>query len=51
MEQITRKDIDRLAKEYGYDAGYLTDVVADMEGDGILVTAEMLEDYICDGTI
>ncbi len=51
MEQITRKDIEMLAKEYGYDAGYLIDVVIDMEGDGILVTAAMIEDYICDGTI
>lgn len=51
MEKITRKDINRLAKEYGYDAEYLIDVVLDMEGDGILVTAAMIEDYICDGTI
>lgn len=51
MEQITRKDIEMLAKEYGYDAGYLIDVVIYMEGDGILVTAAMIEDYICDGTI
>ena len=51
MEQITRKDIERLAREYGCDAGYLMDVVLDMEGDGILVTAEMIEDYILDGTI
>lgn len=51
MEKITRADIDRLSKEYGYDAEYLIDMVLDMEGDGILVTATMIEDYICDGTI
>ena len=51
MEQIPRKDSERLAREYGCDAGYLMDVVLDMEGDGIRVAAEMIEDYILDGTI
>lgn len=51
MKQITKTDIKRLAKEYDCDAQYLMDVTLDMEGDGIFVTADMLEDYLIDGTI
>lgn len=49
MKKITKKAIKELAKKYGMDAADIEDRVNDMEGDGILVTAELIEDMICNG--
>lgn len=47
MKKITKKAIKELAKKYGIDAIDIQDQVTDMESDGILVTAELIEDMIC----
>lgn len=47
MKKITKKAIKELAKKYGMDATDIQDQVIDMESDGILVTAELIEDMIC----
>lgn len=49
MKKITKKAIKELAKKYGMDAVDIEDQVNDMEDDGILVTAELIEDMICNG--
>lgn len=46
MKKITKKAIKELAKKYGMDATDIQDQVTDMESDGILVTAELIEDMI-----
>ena len=51
MKNITKKELERLAKEYGRDAGELEDYIIDMEGDGIRVDAENLEDFLANGDI
>lgn len=45
MKNITKKELNRIAKEYGYDPQYLEDQVLDWESDGIRVDAQDLEDY------
>lgn len=47
MKKITKKSIKELAKKYNMDAADIQDQVTDMESDGILVTAELIEDMIC----
>lgn len=47
MKKITKKAIKELAKKYGMDATDIQDQVTDMETNGILVTAELIEDMIC----
>lgn len=47
MKKITKKAIKELAKKYSMDAIDIQDQVTDMESDGILVTAELIEDMIC----
>jgi hypothetical protein len=51
MKNITKKELNRIAKEYGYDLQYLEDQVLDWEGDGIRVDAQDLEDYCANGDI
>ena len=51
MKDISKKELERLAKEYGRDAGELEDYILDMEGDGIRVTAGNLEDFLANGDI
>lgn len=47
MKKITKKAIKELAKRYGMDVTDIQDQVTDMESDSILVTAELIEDIIC----
>lgn len=47
MKKITKKAIKELAKRYGMDVTDIQDQVTDTESDGILVTAELIEDMIC----
>ena len=51
MKNITKKELNRIAKEYGYDPQYLEDQVLDWESDGIRVDAQDLEDYCANGDI
>lgn len=51
MKNITKKELERLARKYGRDAGDLEDIVVDMEGDGIRVDATDLEDFLANGDI
>ena len=51
MKNITKKELNRIAKEYGYDPQYLEDQVLDWESDGIKVDAQELEDYCANGDI
>ena len=51
MKNITKKELNRIAKEYGYDPQYLVDQVLDWESDGIRVDAQNLEDYCANGDI
>ena len=51
MKNISKKELERLAKEYGRDAGELEDYIIDMEGDGIRVDEENLEDFLANGDI
>ena len=51
MKNITKKELNRIAKEYGYDPQYLEDQVLDWESDGIKVDAQDLEDYCANGDI
>lgn len=48
-KRLTKKAIKEVAKEYGMDAGYLEDIVRDMEGDGIKVAKEDLIDMVVNG--
>ncbi len=49
MKELSKKAIREVAKEYGKDAGYLEDIVRDMEGDGIRVEKEDLIDMVANG--
>ena len=49
MRELAKKVIKEVAKEYKMDAGYLEDIVRDMEGDGILVDRDLLSDMIENG--
>ena len=49
MKELSKKKIREVAKEYGKDAGYLEDIVRDMEGDGIRVEKEDLIDMVVNG--
>lgn len=49
MKNITKKELSKLAKRYGRDAGELEDFILDMEGDGIRVTIEEVEDFLANG--
>lgn len=40
MKNITKNELNRIAKEYGYDPQYLEDQVLDLESDGIQVDAQ-----------
>ena len=40
MKNITKKGLNRIAKEYGYDPQYLEDQVLDWESDGIKVDTQ-----------
>lgn len=51
MKNITKKELNRIAKEYGYDPQYLEDQVIDWESDGIRVDVQDLEDYCANGDI
>ena len=51
MKNITKKELNRIAKEYRYDPQYLEDQVLDRESDGIRVDAQDLEDYCANGDI
>lgn len=51
MKKITKKAINELAKKYGMDVTDIQDQVTDMESDGILVTAELIEDMICNNDL
>ncbi len=51
MKNITKKELNRIAKEYGYDPQYIEDQVHDWESDGIRVDAQDLEDYCANGDI
>ena len=51
MKNITRKELESLAATYGRDASELEDYVIDMEGDGIEVTACLLDDYLANGDL
>lgn len=51
MKNITKKELKRLAAEYGRDASELEDYILDMESDGIRVTAGELEDFLANGDI
>lgn len=51
MKNITKKELNRIAKEYGYDSQYLEDQVIDWESDGIRVDVQDLEDYCANGDI
>ena len=51
MKNITKKELKRIAKEYGYDPQYLEDQVLDWESDGIRVDAQDLEDFCANGDI
>lgn len=46
MKKITKKEMKNIAKEYGIELCEIEDKVYDMEGDGILVTAQDIEDMI-----
>jgi len=49
MKNITKKELKKLAKEYGRDAAELEDYIIDMEGDGIFVDIQMVEDFLANG--
>jgi hypothetical protein len=51
MKNITKKELNRIAKKYGCDPQYLEDQVLDWEGDGIRVDTQDLEDYCANGDI
>ena len=51
MKNITKKELKRLATEYGRDAQELEDYILDMESDGIRVDAQNLEDFFANGDI
>ena len=51
MKNITKKELKRLANEYGRDAQELEDYILDMESDGIRVDATNLEDFLANGDI
>ena len=51
MKNITKKQIEALAAEYGKDADYLEDIVLDMESEGIRVDATDLEDMLANDDI
>ena len=51
MKNITRKELETLAKRYGRDAGELEDYILDMEGDGIEGDADMIDDYLTNGDL
>jgi hypothetical protein len=51
MKNITKKELNRIAKEYSYDLQYLEDQVLDWESDGIRVDAQDLEDFCANGDI
>ena len=46
MKKITKKEMKNIAKEYGIELCEIEDKFYDMEGDGILVTAQDIEDMI-----
>lgn len=48
-KELTKKAIREVAKEYGMDAGYLEDIVRDMEGDGIKGDKQDLIDMVING--
>ena len=49
MKELKKSIIKKVAKEYGMDAGYLEDLVRDMESDGILVDEQDIRDMIVNG--
>jgi len=51
MKNITKKELNRIAKEYGYDLQYLEDQVLDWESDGIRVDAQDLQEYCANDDI
>ena len=51
MKNITKKELKKLAKEYGRDAAELKDYIIDMEGDGIFVDIQMVEDFLANGDL
>ena len=51
MKNITKKELNRIAKKYSYDPQYLEDQVLDWESDGIRVDAQDLEDFCANGDI
>jgi len=46
MQNITKKALKAIAKEYGRDAAELEDYIIDMEGDGIRVDEQDLRDML-----
>ena len=51
MKNITKKELNRIAKESGYDLQYLEDQVLDWESDGIRVDAQDLQEYCANDDI
>ena len=49
MKNIKKRELKKLAKAYGRDAAELEDYILDMEGDGIEVTIENVEDFLANG--
>lgn len=49
MKELGKSTIRKVAEEYGKDAGYLEDLVRDMESDGIRVDKQDLIDMIVNG--
>ena len=51
MKHIKKSELKKLAKAYGRNARELEDYILDMEGDGIEVYIENIEDFLANGDI
>ena len=51
MKNITQKQLLKLAAEYDADPLFLESYIIDLEGDGLEVTYDLIDDFLANGDL